>query len=275
MRQGVKVAAVQVELGDGIKENVARAESLLRGAAKAGAEVACLPEMWLHKEPYPNIEEVIGSADYVVSEFSRLSRELKIATVLGAVYEEDVEGTFVSAYVIDSEGRVVGKQRKVHLFRDERRFFKPGSSFEVFEVDGIKLGVMVCYDVAFPESARCLTLKGAEIIFNPSRVVREALEPWRLYVRARCLENRVPVVAVNVSNGAHPGNSFVCVPVEGAKRFVHPVILSQAGSGPNVIVCEVDLLSIVGSRLDRLSRRVPAAYGCLLRQNAFGEPYEG
>ncbi len=267
MRQNVRVAAIQIELGESIKENVVKAESLVRAAAKAGAEIVCLPEMWLHKEPLPYIDEVVNSVEYVLSTFSRLAKELNVTIIPGAIYEEDKNDMFVSAYVIAPDGSVVGKQKKVHLFRDEKRFFKPGTNFEVFEVNGIKLGIMVCYDVAFPESARCLTLRGAELIFNPSRIVEEAIEPWHLYVKARCLENRTPIVAVNVSDHAHPGGSFVCMPVEGTKKFVHPVVLTQAQPGPTVVTCDIDLLSIVESRFDRLSRRVPAAYGCIVEHD--------
>ena len=267
LRRNVRIAAVQLEPGKSVQENVAKAESLIRTATEAGAEFICLPEMWLHKEPIPHIDEVIDSAKYVISRFSRLAKELNVTLIPGAVYEENENDVFVSAYVIAPDGNVVGKQEKVHLFRDEKAFFKPGTSFKVFEVNGIKLGIMVCYDVAFPESARCLTIKGAELIFNPSRIVKEAMEPWCLYVKARCLENRVPVVAVNIYDHAHPGGSFVCVPLEGAKKFVHPVVLTQAGHGQTVITCDIDLLSIVEFRLDRLSRRNPAAYGCIVEQN--------
>lgn len=264
LRQSVRVAAIQIEPGDSVQESMAKAESLIRTAAEAGAEFSCLPEMWLHKEPISYIDEVIDSTKHVLSKFSRIAKELNIALIPGALYEESENEVFVSAYVIAPDGKIVGKQNKVHLFRDERAFFKPGTNFEVFEVGGIRLGIMVCYDVAFPESARCLTLKGAEIIFNPSRIVKEAMEPWRLYVKTRCLENRVPIVAVNVCDHDHLGGSFVCVPLEGAKRFVHPVVLTQAESGSAVITCDVDLLSIVEFRLDRLSRRIPAAYRCII-----------
>ncbi|MEM4675401.1 MAG: carbon-nitrogen hydrolase family protein [Nitrososphaerota archaeon] len=264
LRWSIRVAAIQIEPGENIQENTAKSESLIRAAVKAGAEFICLPEMWLHKEPIPHIDEVIDSAKSIISRFSQLAKELNVVLIPGAVYEESGNEVFVSAYVIAPDGKIVGRQDKVHLFRDEGAFFKPGTNFEVFEVNDVKLGIMVCYDVAFPESARCLTLKGAEIIFNPSRIVKEAMEPWRLYVKARCLENRVPIVAVNIYDHAHSGGSFVCVPSEGAKRFIHPVVLTQAESGSATITCDVDLLSIVEFRLDRLSRRVPAAYRCIV-----------
>ncbi len=264
LRQIVRVAAVQIEPGESIQESIVKAESLIRIAANAGAEFICLPEMWLHKEPFSHIDEVVNSTKYILSKFSQLAKELNITLIPGAVYEEDKNNMFVSAYVISPDGNILGKQEKVHLFRDEKEFFKHGTSFEVFEVSDIKLGIMVCYDVAFPESARCLTLKGAELIFNPSRIVKEAIEPWCLYVKARCLENRVPIVAVNIYDHAHPGGSFVCVPSEGAKKFVHPIVLTQAGPGSITITCDVDLISIVKFRLDRLSRRVPAAYRCIV-----------
>ncbi|MCS7136072.1 MAG: carbon-nitrogen hydrolase family protein [Nitrososphaerota archaeon] len=267
LRQSVRVAAVQMEPGENVQENIAKAESLIRAAADAGAEFICLPEMWLHKEPIPHVDEVLDSTKHVLSSFSRLAKGLNVTLIPGAVYEEDGDDVFISAYVIAPDGNIIGKQQKVHLFRDEKNFFKSGTKFEVFVVNGIRFGIMVCYDVAFPESARCLTIKGAELIFNPSRIVKEAMEPWRLYVKARCLENRMPIVAVNIYDSAHPGGSFICAPLEGAKRFVHPVVLTQADHGPTTLTCDIDLVNIVEFRIDRLSRRVPAAYRCLVEQN--------
>ncbi|MEM0090503.1 MAG: nitrilase-related carbon-nitrogen hydrolase, partial [Nitrososphaerota archaeon] len=97
MRWSIRVAAIQIEPGENIQENTAKAESLIRAAVKAGAEFICLPEMWLHKEPIPHIDEVIDSAKSIISRFSQLAKELNVVLIPGAVYEESGNEVFVSA----------------------------------------------------------------------------------------------------------------------------------------------------------------------------------
>lgn len=76
---------------------------------------------------------------------------------------------------------------------------------------------MICYDTVFPGVAESLTKKGAQILFSPSRIVKEGIEPWRMYVQVRSLENRIPIIAPNVSDNKFGGNSLIIELVKNEK----------------------------------------------------------
>lgn len=264
-RRVIKLAGVQIKLRDSLEDSIKVAEDLIRRYA-VDSDIICLPEMWFHSNPYSCIDSILDSVDVVISTFRDLARDLSVAIVPGAIYEDRNGDYYITSYLIGPDGRVLGKQDKVHLFRNEIEIFKPGDDFLTFEVCGAKVGIMVCYDVAFPESARCLALKGAEVLLNPSRVVSEAIEPWHLYVKARCLENRVPILAVNVFDVYHPGRSIIVFPKKRPKDFFYPEVIIDAGEHECVIISEVDLEYPSEGRRDRFLRRVPEAYRCMLER---------
>ena len=84
----------------------------------------------------------------------------------------------------------------------------PGTEARIFNTS-CKFGIMICYDTVFPGVADTLSKKGAEIIFSPSRIVKEGIEPWKMYVQVRSLENRIPIIAPNVENIRFGGNSLI------------------------------------------------------------------
>ena len=104
---------------------------------------------------------------------------------------------------------IVGVQEKIHPFDYERDRVTPGTEAKIFRVNGISFGVVICYDMVFPTVTRTLARKGAEIILAPSRIVKEGLTPWHMYVQVRALENRIPIVAANVHNQKFGGRSMI------------------------------------------------------------------
>ena len=114
--------------------------------------------------------------------------------VVGGFAERTPQGVYNSAFVVGSDG-LVGVYRKAHLFNDEKRWFLPGDlGFPVFEIGGVRLGVLVCFDWCFPEAARSLALAGAQIIAHPSNLV---LPHAQNAMVTRCLENQVFVITAN------------------------------------------------------------------------------
>jgi predicted amidohydrolase len=230
------------------------AEEGVRSAARQGARLICLPEHWL-------VSKVLKPDDGVHGRFSGLARELGVAINLGGIYERDDEGTYFVSTTISRSGEAVSRQRKVHLYRGEKRKAKPGSSFDAFRVEGTRVGVMVCHDVVFPESARTLALDGAELLIVPSLIVSEGLEPWHVYLKARALENRVPVVSTNAY--APPqflGRSAVIGLEYDWKERVMRLKESVAPGAKTVLVETVDLDSLEALREERLAERRPDAY---------------
>jgi len=90
----------------------------------------------------------------------------------------------------------------------KKRQLVPEQRAKIFKTS-CKFGIMICYDTVFPGVAQMLVNKGAEILFSPSRIVKEGIEPWKMYVQVRSLENRIPIIAPNVENTKFGGNSMI------------------------------------------------------------------
>jgi beta-ureidopropionase len=188
---------------------------LIREAAKKGAQIVCLQELFYgpyfctEQSPkwYEATEQIPDGP--TIKLMQDLAGELKIALVV-PIYEETIAGVYYNAAaVIDADGSYLGKYRKHHIPQVaagpapcgfwEKYYFKPGNSgYPVFETQYAKIGVYICYDRHFPEGARLLGLAGAEIVFNPSATVAGLSEYlWKLEQPAHAVANGYYVGAIN------------------------------------------------------------------------------
>jgi predicted amidohydrolase/alkylhydroperoxidase/carboxymuconolactone decarboxylase family protein YurZ len=170
----VKVAVAQVRAAVlDVEENLCRVERVIAEAASGGAGLVVLPELvatgyTLDLAGLSAAAEGGDGGGPVLSAWSRLAREHEVA-VIGGFVERDGLSLYNSVAVIDRGGQVLGTYRKLHLFGDESTVFRPGDrGLPIFVLDGIKVGVLVCYDLRFPEAARLLALRGAELIAAPA-----------------------------------------------------------------------------------------------------------
>ena len=226
-------------------------------AARKKAQIACLPEHWIPGRR-PNIEDEVGL-------FAEVAREAGINVVLGADFGLRSDIVTVESVVIGPKG-VIGRQRKTHLFGRERRLAAPGNDYTIFDVGGLKVGIAICHDLVYPEVARILTLKGAEMIFAPAKIVAAGLEPWELYVKARALENRVPVVSPNcVDPPRFRGQSLVVGVSASEEGIVYPRPVTKAGLEPAVLLADLNLSGMKSFRQRRLEARRTETYGDLVR----------
>ena len=252
----VRVAAAQLALGRGsYSKSVEHALSLIEQAAELDAQIVCLPEHWLLEYP----EQGDGGIQKIVG----ISKSKHVFVVTGANYTPIENGERrIRSYLIGPEGQVMGHQDKIHLFRGEKNAAKPGDSYEIFETALGKIGILVCYDNVFPEAARTLVLKGADVLFVPSRIISEGVDPWILYLRTRTLENRVPVVAPNIFDPPRylGGSVIVDLVVNNSVNVVFPRIAASARSGECVIYADIDIDRARELRKERLSDRRPSAY---------------
>jgi beta-ureidopropionase len=206
--------------------------ALIASAAKEGAQVVCLQELFYG--PYFCAEQEVrwyeltervpdGPTTKLMAE---LARQHQIVLVV-PVYEEDLTGVYYNtAAVIDADGRYLGKFRKMHIPHCapgfwEKFYFRPGNlGYPVFDTRVGKVGVYICYDRHFPEGARCLGLNGAEIVFNPSATVAGLSEYlWKLEQPAHAVANGYFVGAINRPGFEEPwrigefyGQSYFCDP---------------------------------------------------------------
>jgi len=237
---------------------VERAVKLVSRAAKAGAQVVCLPEHWL-PGPRPNLGDSLSSLQEV-------AREYRLHVVTGADFFEDQGRVTVSSVIIGPEGEVIGKQSKTHLFGREKGKASPGDSYATYDCMGAKVGVAICHDLVYPEVVRILALKGADVIFAPARIKKSGIEPWHLYLKARALENRIPIVSPNVVKPpGYLGGSRIVGLTASRDGIVYPKVLASAGAVEKILLVSLDLEAIRKYRLARLSARRPETYSELVR----------
>jgi nitrilase len=246
--------------------NLAALEQSARAASAAGAALLLCPECWLGGY---NIGDAVASlAEAADGESARrvaaIAREQQLAIAYG--YAERAPagaGIFNSVQVIGPEGTVLAHYRKTHLFgAAERAAYRPGSRFAApFEFGGFRIGLLICYDVEFPEAVRCLALAGADVMLIPTALTDEYGTVPALLVPARAVENQVYVAYCNHAGIEHGmrflGRSCLIAP-DG-----QPVI--AAGTGEALIVGEISAraqLEIAKIYPYRADRR-PELYGAL------------
>ena len=252
-----KVAAIQLKPDLSSSEGtINRALRFIEEAANLGAEVVCFPEHWLANS--------IVTIDKLIAKLSHSAQEYDMYIISGANYEKMDGKIFVSSQVIDPSGEIIAKQKKVHLFKEERKIASPGRHYCVFKIKDFRAGIIICYDAVFPEVARILALKGADILFIPSRIRKEGIEPWHLYLKARSLENRVAVVGVNITlTPRYTGQSTILMPEimkDSKGGVVYPKVSNKGNEMPKVVMADLDINSIKNIRTERLIDRKPETY---------------
>ncbi len=247
-----------------VAANIAAVERLLDGVR---ADLLVLPELansgYMHEtaaDLAPYSESGDGSGPFL-SALRRLSRATGGLIVAGFA-ERGAAGLYNSAAAVDASG-VLQVYRKTHLFQDEKDPFLPGDTgFRVFGYRGVRIGMMVCFDWFFPESARTLALLGAQIIAHPANLVL----PWcQTAMVTRCLENAIFAITTNrfgteELNGkslTFTGSSQV-MDTKGRRLLQAPV------EGEAVGVCEIEPAQAdvkrVGTRNDLFADRRPEMY---------------
>ena len=200
----VKLALVQFDgiLGD-VPANRDKAVKIIAEAAAKGADMVVFPELFstgYHLNTIgPDIVDLTEDVDGpTVTALQEAARKGNCYVVAGLSLFHEVPGVpFNSAVFINRDGSLQGVMDKVHLWALERFYFRAGNEYPVFDTEFGKVGIMICYDMGFPEAARMMALNGAEIILAPSAWCVEDRDIWEINVPARALENTVFVAAVN------------------------------------------------------------------------------
>ena len=176
----VKVAAIQMRCEKEIEKNLASAEAKIREAAKMGAQIILLPELFereyfcqQRRYDFYAYAKPVEEND-AVQMGMRLARELSVVLPI-SFYERDCNNLYNSVACIDADGTLLGVYRKTHIpddhYYQEKFYFTPGDTgFQAFATKYGTIGVGICWDQWFPESARCMALKGAELLFYPTAI---------------------------------------------------------------------------------------------------------
>ncbi|MEM3949253.1 carbon-nitrogen hydrolase family protein [Saccharolobus sp.] len=215
---------------------------LVEKALKEGAELVLLPEKWTK-----NIEDV------PLVDFQKLAKRYT-AYILPGAFED---GVSVITPIIDDSGNLKGIAKKIHLFNEEKLRLIPGNEAVLFTYRGIRFGILICYDIDFPEVARELFSKGVEIILVPSKVRGNGLDIWNEFLRIRVLENRIGIVNANVySPPDFPGRSVAIIPEQRQDGIVIPKVVGELGSEEGYMIVDIDPLKYMYLRGDRLKEYV-------------------
>ena len=208
----VKVSAIQIQVSNCLEDNLKKVETKIREAAQNGANIILLPELFERQyfcqerryEYYAYAKETLDND--AVKMALKLSGELSIL-ILVSFYELSGNCTYNTlAYVED--GKLLGTYRKTHIpddhYYQEKFYFTPGNTgFKVFDTKYGRIGAGICWDQWFPETARCLALNGAELIFFPTAIGSEPIlnvdssSHWQRVMVGHAAANIVPVIAAN------------------------------------------------------------------------------
>jgi N-carbamoylputrescine amidase len=240
--QGFRVGLVQMHMSADVDDNLQRAAAKVEAAAKDGAEVVCLPE--LYRSPYFCQREDASLFDLAepipgpsTETMMAVARKANVAIVL-PLFERRAPGLYHNtAAIIDQKGQLCGLYRKMHIPDDpafyEKYYFTPGDlGFRSFDVGAGTIGTLICWDQWYPEGARLTALTGAAILFYPTAIGWHPAEKaqygvaqrdaWKTIQRSHAIANGIYVAAVNrVGHEAGPpgqaglefwGTSFLCDP---------------------------------------------------------------
>ena len=196
-----KVGLIQTRSYENNKKGIENISKLLEKLGKVETEIVCLPEQWL-----PNNQ--IENYDQEFFEFKKIAKNYSMTIIPGAFYEKNENKVSINSPIIGPEGEIIGKQEKIHPYDYEKETVNAGTEAKIFNTS-CKFGIMICYDTVFPGVADMLTKKGAQILFSPSRIVKEGIESWKMYVQVRSLENRIPIIAPNVEDTKFGGSSLI------------------------------------------------------------------
>jgi N-carbamoylputrescine amidase len=210
----VTLAATQFACGTDRRENLDSAERLVRAAATRGANVVLIQELFEtpyfckdHRPEHFDLARPID-ANPAVARFQELARELGVVLPV-SVFERDRQAYYNSIAIVDADGTLLGTYRKAHIPESpgyhEKFFFSPGDTgFKVWPTRFGQLGVAICWDQWFPETARVLALQGADILLFPTAIGSEPQDPaldsrdhWQRVMQGHAAANVMPLVASN------------------------------------------------------------------------------
>jgi N-carbamoylputrescine amidase len=210
----VTVACTQMACSWDIKANIARAEALVHRAADEGAQIILLQELF--ETPYFCIDEQSEHFDLAhsidaqptIQRMQKIARERQVVVPV-SFFERAGQVHYNAVAIVDADGSIVGHYRKSHIpdfpAYEEKFYFSPGDTgFQAFDTRYARIGVGICWDQWFPEAARAMVLKGAELLFYPTAIGSELESPdldskdhWQTVMRGHAAANVVPVIASN------------------------------------------------------------------------------
>jgi N-carbamoylputrescine amidase len=275
----ISVGLVQMACSPDASKNLKKAVDSIRAASKQGAQIICLPELFLTQyfcqtedpENFSLAEPLPGPTSTTLS---NLAKELQVVLIV-PLFEKRTQGIYHNtAIVIDADGSIAGTYRKMHIPDDpcffEKFYFTPGDTgFKSFSTRYGKVGVLICWDQWFPEAARLTALSGAQFLFYPTaigyqdedaKVSEQQISAWETIQKSHAISNGVFLGSVNRVGRENAltfwGRSFICNPFG--------EVIDQAENDPQIVIAQCPLTEIESTRQNwpfLRDRRVDAYQG--------------
>ena len=258
----MRVAACQLNSREDRAANLAVARDLLERAAAAGADLALLPEYVDYLGPADGEPKPEGPDGEFAAFFAETARALQMWVVAGSFHETgpDAARTHNTSLVFDRAGALAATYRKIHLFDvqipdrvsyQESRTVAPGAELVTVDVEGVSVGLSICYDLRFPELYRRLATDGAQVLLVPAAfTAHTGRDHWEVLLRARAIENQCYVVAAGQIGDHEPGRSCF-----GRSMVIDPwgTVVAQLPDTVGITFADLDL-----DRVRRIRQEVPS-----------------
>ena len=261
MSKPFKAGVVQFDVECGrIEANLAKLSGYLEKLASERVSLAVLPEMFSCSFDNENLKAHSRSTPDIIERLSTLALDYGMA-IAGTLPEQEEGRIFNTMVFIDTDGKLKGKYRKLHLFRltGEHLYYTAGDGVVIVDSTLGRMGLMTCYDLRFPEVARSLFLKGAQTIVISAQWPEPRKEHWETLIRARAIENQLFMVCSN-RTGTEAGLTF-----PGMSMIADPMgkILVHAGSHGASVFAEIDPEAVKTMRtlIPCMTDRRPEVYG--------------
>jgi predicted amidohydrolase len=269
---GLTVAIIQMNTQDDKHANIAAALDLIDRAAATGARLIALPEVWPYLGPDDVSRDQAETIPGPITELlAQRARRHGIYVHGGSIYETRPgdPGMYNTTVVIDPTGEIIARYSKIHMFDvvldgvakyKESATVTPGNEVAITEIDGVQVGLTICYDLRFPELFRILALKGAQAIMLPAAfTLMTGKDHWEPLIRARAIENELYMIAP-AQWGTHPPGNW-CY---GRSMVVDPwgTVVTTATDGVGIAYATVDpsRVEAVRRQIPSLANRRPEAY---------------
>ena len=263
MNRSLKIGLVQQACNEDRNHNLAASAAGIRAAQARGAQLVLLQELhtgvyFCQTEDTQRFDQAEPVPGPTSDSLGALAQELGIV-IVASVFERRAAGLYHNtAVVLDSDGRIAGSYRKMHIPDDpgfyEKFYFTPGDlGFQPIDTSVGRLGVLVCWDQWYPEAARLMALNGAELLLYPTAIgwdprdgdveKSRQRDAWMTIQRAHAIANGLPVIACNrVGHEPDPSGASEGIQFWGSSFVAGPQgeILAEAGNDPSVLVADVD-----------------------------------
>jgi omega-amidase len=253
-----KIGICQIQPKFNINDTVQHALEMIWRAAESGSSLVVLPEMFYYPYDLKKIKSIVGKEDEVLSLLMSAAKKFNVFLSTGSMAFMRNDQLYNMSHLLGPDGTVLGEYSKCHLYDvnlknfsvSESSVFSPGNSISVINTELGVFGILICYDIRFPEFASLYAASGAEILLVPSVFNKQTGSAhWHIMMRARAIENQCFLIAT--SQAAHPDASYSAY---GHSLAVSPWgdILTEATDNEEIVYCTIDPIVLEETR-----RRLP------------------